>query len=61
MKGEAEEPAGHLLTSTPLVFDLGKLGENMRNCDVFITGQFMILPPHLLRGHPSVKPISVWS
>ena len=44
MKGEAEEPAGHPLMPSPLVFELGNPGESMCNCDVFITGWFVVLP-----------------
>ena len=55
MKGEAEEPPGHLLTFTPSVFFLGNLSENTCNHDVFATRQFVVLPPHPLPGNlPSI-------
>jgi len=45
MKGEAEEPTGHLLALTPLVFKLGKFCESMRKYDAFIVKQPAVLPP----------------
>ena len=44
MKGEAEEPAGHPLMPSPLVFEPGNLGKSVCNHDVFITGWFVVLP-----------------
>ena len=45
MKGEAEEPAGHPLMPSPLVFEPGNLCKSVCNHDVFVTGWFVVLPP----------------
>jgi hypothetical protein len=52
---EAEDPTGYLLALSPLVFGLGKLGERMRNYDMFIAGWFVVLPldPPWPTGEPS--------
>ena len=47
MKGEVEEPAGHPLTPSPLVFEPGKLGKSVCNHDVFVTGWFVVLPQYV--------------
>ena len=44
MKGEAEEPAGHPLMPSPLVFEPGNLGKSVCNHDVFVTGWFVVPP-----------------
>jgi len=44
MKCKAEEPTGHPLMSTPLIFELGKLCESMRKYDAFIVTQSASLP-----------------
>jgi len=54
MKRKAEEPAGHLLMSSPPVFEPGEPGEGMSNYDVFIAGRSVVLPldPPDLPGPP---------
>ena len=46
MKREAEDPAGHLLTPYPSVFEPGNLGESTCNYDVFVIGWFVVVPFH---------------
>ena len=58
MKGEAEEPAGHPLMPSPLVFEPGNLGKSVCNHDVFITGWFVVLPldvPLAVRWGPQIE------
>ena len=44
MEREAEDPKGHFLVCS-FVFGPGEPGESMCDCDVFIAGRFVVLPP----------------
>lgn len=52
MKREAEEPAGHLLTPSPSVFEPRNLDESACDHDVFIDGWIVVQP----RYHPLAIP-----
>jgi len=52
MEREAEEPTGHLLTSSRSVLEPGNLGEGMRNDNMLVPGRPVVLP---LGGCQQVK------